>query len=97
MTLQEIMSGRAYVIGTHFCFPPMYAARSTVQRGCGAAPETRWSWADGLLRAECYGSKEAAERGLASPEVKALVSSLDDIVRPRVQVLKVQLKVVPVA
>ena len=96
-TIQDIAAGRAYVIGTHFCFPPMYVNSSTVQRGYKTAPETRWGWTDGLLHAECYGSKETAERGLASSEVKALVASLDDSVKPTVQVLKVQLKVVPVA
>jgi len=96
-TVQDIATGHAYVIGMHFCFPPMYVTSSTVQRGYKAAPETCWNWTDGLLHAECYGSKEAAERGLASPWVQALVASLDDSVKPMVQVLKVQLKVVPVA
>lgn len=70
--------GRAYVIGTFFCFPPRYV---TFNKSSG------WSWTGDLAKAETFATKERAESNL-NGNLSTLVGG--DV---NVKVLKVEIKV----
>ena len=92
MTMHDLSAGYTYVVGTHFCFPPVYARFGTV----AGRRKATWHWTHELLAAEGFVSRESAERHIAGdPGLVALLEGLDDAARRRITVLKAELKVGP--
>ena len=80
MIIRELMKngGRAYIIGTFFCFPPRYV---TFNKPSG------WRWTGDLAKAKAFSTKEQAELNL-NGNLSTLVGG--DV---NVKVLKVEMKV----
>ena len=91
-TLKGVAAGHAYVLGTHFCFPPVYAMHADT--GVGAL---QWTWTHDIADACCFVSKGEAERMLRDdPGIAQLLARLDDdAAERRVRPLKVELKIAP--
>jgi hypothetical protein len=90
MTMHDLKAGYTYVVGTHFCFPPIYARFGVPPRGRKAT----WHWTHELLSAYGFVTQEDAERQLAEdPKLVKLLEGLDVTVRRRITVLKAELKV----
>ena len=91
VAFSDVASGRAYVIGTHFCFPPIYAMHADTGRG-----PLQWVWTHDIANASCSASKDGAERKMRDdPGLAHLLAKLDDATRKRVGVLRVGLKISP--
>lgn len=81
MTIYDVAEGGCCVVGTRFCFPPMYAAF----RG-----RKGWAWTTEVANAK------VAEVHLAGdPGLRQLMDGLDDETRGRIAILRVGLKIGP--
>jgi len=92
MTMHDLAAGYTYVVGTHFCFPPIYARFGTV----AGRRKATWHWTHELLAAHGFVSREDAERFISgNADFAKLLEGLDDAARRRITVLKAELKVGP--
>ena len=80
MDIYELIEsgGRAYVVGTSFCFPPRYVRFDKT---------SGWTWTGDLAKAKAFATNEQAESNLKD-DMSALVGG--DV---NVKVLKVEMKV----
>lgn len=88
--MHDLAAGYTYVVGTHFCFPPIYARFGVPPKGRKAT----WHWTHELLSAYGFVTKESAEQQLAEdPGLVNLLEGLDYTICRRITVLKAELKV----
>lgn len=86
--MKGLLKGPSYVIGTQFCFPPIYA-RFMGKKG--------WTWTSDVGAAKAFSTKQQAETRLTgNAGLKELLGQLDDVVSRRIKVLQVTLQVSPV-